>query len=246
MKNLKTETIAESKAVEKKISIIIPVFNEEKLINPLLFNLLSFIEGSNSEIIISDGHKDATTINSIEKRFLRLNNLKTIKAPLNRGNQMNAAAKNAEGDIFLFLHADTFLSEKAFNSIEIIMKEHVAGAFRISLDSGKLRYRLIGKIINLRTKLTNIPYGDQALFIRKDCFFSINGFFSHPIMEDIDLIRRLRKKGDNINISDYEVITSCRRWEREGMIKCTLRNWYILLMYYLGKHPESLIKYYHY
>lgn len=245
MVTLITEAIEENKVVGK-ISIIIPVFNEAKLINPLLSHLLSTIEETESEIIISDGHKDSTTINSIEKKFLCLNKLKTIKAPLNRGNQMNAAAKNADGDIFLFLHADTCLSEKAFKSIRIIMKEHCAGAFRIRLDSKKLQYRVIEKLINLRTKLTNTPYGDQALFIRKDSFFSLNGFFPHPIMEDIDLIRRLRNRGEKIYISDHEVMTSCRRWEREGVVKCTLRNWYLLLMYYLGKHPDSLIKYYHY
>lgn len=230
-----------------KLSIIIPVYNEEKRINSLLSHLVAITLPLESEILISDGHKDLTTINSIDKHYLLLNNIITVTAPLNRGNQMNKAAEIAKGETLLFLHADTFISQTALESIpQSLGGKTSAGAFKLGIDSKKLRYRLIEKLINSRTRLTKTPYGDQAFFIRKDYFFHMNGFFKFPIMEDIDLMRRIKKDKGNIIIADYQVITSGRRWEKEGFFRCTLRNWFILIMYYIGVHPNKLIKYYKY
>ncbi len=229
-----------------KISIIVPVYNEEQLINPLLSHLVSITSQIKSEIIISDGHKEATTLDTIDNRYLSTHKIKTITAPLNRGNQMNKAAETASGEILLFLHADTLISQTAFENIPILLDEKRAGAFRLGIDSKKLRYRIIEKLINIRTKLTKNPYGDQAFFIKRDYFYKMNGFFKFPVMEDIDLMRRIKKDGETILISGHKVITSCRRWEKEGFFKCTFRNWLILVMYYCGEHPDRLIKYYKY
>jgi hypothetical protein len=100
-------------------------------------------------------------------------------------------------------------------------------------------------MVYIRTRITGIPYGDQAIFIKKDFFAGMNGYQEIPIMEDVELMRRIKKSGYKICIIPQRVSTSPRRWEKEGIIYCTLRNWALISLYLSGFKPEKLAKFYY-
>ena len=136
---------------------------------------------------------------------------------------MNKGASAAKGDILLFLHIDTELPEGAFAGISSVIDdgEYAGGAFDLGIESGRWIFRLIEKLVFVRTRATRIPYGDQAIFIRRECFETLKGFKDIPIMEDVEFMRRLKKSGYKISIIPQKVKTSSRRWEREGVLYCT-------------------------
>jgi hypothetical protein len=118
------------------------------------------------------------------------------------------------------------------------------GAFNLGISSGKWIYRVIAGAASLRSRLTRIPYGDQAIFIRRDEFRNLGGYPVIPIMEDVALMRQIKNRGGKITIIPHPVETSPRRWQREGVVCGTLRNWLLLLAYFLGRSPEKLARYY--
>lgn len=118
------------------------------------------------------------------------------------------------------------------------------GAFDLGISSDKWIYRLIARTASLRSRLTRLPYGDQAIFIRRDEFRNLGGYPVIPIMEDVALMRQIKKRGGNINIIAHPVATSPRRWEREGVLYATLSNWLLQAAYFLGRSPEKLARYY--
>jgi len=115
----------------------------------------------------------------------------------------------------------------------------------LGINSDRRVFRLTEQFVSIRTHLTRIPYGDQAIFIRREVFDRLNGFKEIPIMEDVDLMWRIKKAGDKIYIIPEKVTTSPRRWEREGILYCTLRNWIIVILYLLGAKPEKLARHYY-
>ncbi len=159
---------------------------------------------------------------------------------------MNKGASLARGDILLFLHADTRLPKSALQNISSVMekKDIVGGAFDLSIQSDRPIFRIIEKAASVRSRITRIPYGDQAPFIRKDYFHAVGGFKEMPLMEDVEFMRRLKKAGDKICIVSEKVKTSPRRWETEGILYCTLRNWTIRSLYSLGVSPTKLMRFY--
>jgi GT2 family glycosyltransferase len=159
---------------------------------------------------------------------------------------MNAGAKIAHGDVLLFLHADTRLPAGAFNGICNVLgnRKYVAGAFDLGFDSDRFVYRSICFWGRVRNRVLNTPYGDQGIFIRKDYFESIGCFKEIALMEDVDLMRRIRRDGEKIRILRDRVTTSVRRYENVGPLRGVLRNAAILTMYYLGVCPEKLSKFY--
>jgi hypothetical protein len=120
----------------------------------------------------------------------------------------------------------------------------VGGAFDLSIDQPGMFFRLIEKVACLRSRITRIPYGDQAIFVRRDYFVSVGGFKPVPLMEDVDLMMRIRRRGDRIFITREKVKTSARRWAEEGAIRCTLRNWAVMLLYLTGVPPHKLVRWY--
>ena len=163
-----------------------------------------------------------------------------------RARQMNAGAAVASGDILLFLHADTRLPDNAFQKISSAMGQgrYVAGAFELGIDSSSLAIKIIARTAAWRSRLTRIPYGDQAIFIGRNYFHKIGCFKDIPLMEDVELMRRIKRMGDKICILRDRVSTSPRRWEQEGVIYCSLRNVIILTLYYMGVSPDRLARYY--
>lgn len=223
------------------ISVILPVWKEVSIINHTIGNILSSEYRGDMEIIVVDGSAEGETTHAVQNKKVQ-----KIVSEKGRSQQMNAGATIARGGILLFLHADTLLPRNALHAISSIMqkKELVGGAFDLGIDSPRSVFRLIETAASLRSRITRIPYGDQGIFIRKDYFHAIGGFKEIPLMEDVDLMRRIKKAGDKICILPLKVKTSPRRWEKEGIVRCTLRNWALITLYCLGFSPEKLTKLY--
>ncbi len=232
---------AESYPIAPRFSIIIPVINEEAVINSALDHVGNIRAGASVEIIVVDGDPEGSTI-----RAIRDGHVKTAVGKRGRGRQMNRGAALARGDILIFLHADTRLPSGAFGFIDRALRDPArpAGAFDLSIANRRPVYRMLAGIASCRSRLTRIPYGDQAFFFRRDYFHAMGGFSDIPLMEDVEIMRRLKRRGAGIAIIDRPVTTSARRWEKEGIIKCTLRNWLLISLYLAGASPERLAKFY--
>ena len=222
-------------------SIIIPVLKEETIINGVIDHLQNLERNEETEIIVVDGDTEAGTLRAILSGDVR-----KVKSPRGRARQMNEGAGVARGDILLFLHADTELSPDALKLIATAMQDerYVAGAFDLGIKSESLIFRIIEYVASLRSRITDIPFGDQAIFIRKDYFEKIGGYKDIPIMEDMEIMGRIKRLGDRITIIKQRVKTSPRRWEKESVIGCTLRNWLLQMLYVLHVSPDKLSKLY--
>ncbi|HUT86291.1 MAG TPA: glycosyltransferase family 2 protein, partial [Elusimicrobiales bacterium] len=149
-------------------------------------------------------------------------------------------------NILVFLHADTYLPQNAFNEIEKVMEQNFhAGAFRLAIESKNKILKMIEFFANLRTKITNVPYGDQALFITKELFDNLGGFKNIAIMEDIEFAKRIKRSKHKIFIVESSVSTSPRRWEKRGVILTTLKNLFLRICYYLGVDTGKIYKLYY-
>lgn len=225
------------------ISIIIPVYQEMAVIQKTISHVRRLAKGASAEIIVVDGDIQGSTLQVIDQSDI----IKTI-APKGRASQMNKGASLAKGEILLFLHADTFLPESALRTLQSAHKKKArwaGGAFELGIDASAKYYRIIEQAVKLRTRLTKIPYGDQAIFIKKEIFFNLGGFPPIPLMEDVSLMRIARKAGLEIIILPMQVKTSSRRWEEEGVLYCTLRNWVLLILYHAGIPPKKLVQLYY-
>lgn len=223
------------------ISIILPVLNEAGRINELITHLRGLRSEVAIEIIVVDGDPRGSTITAI-----RDSGVITSIAEKGRARQLNRGALFASGDVLLFLHADTFLPADALVRVKATMDDgrYVAGAFDLGIDAERRIFRVTERYVAFRTRLTRVPYGDQAFFVRKGYFGKIGGYKEIPLMEDVEMMRRIRKRGDRIFLVPEQVMTSARRWEKEGILYCTLRNWALRLSYALGVPPERLEKWY--
>jgi rSAM/selenodomain-associated transferase 2 len=235
-------------ATNTQFSIIIPVYNETAVINHTLTNLVRVFASFQCEAIVVDGNPLGNTIASIDPLFHSEKiNLKTmISQKSGRAVQMNTGAGLAKGKVLLFLHADTILSGQAICRMlqQVEDPSLTCGAFSLGIRHSNKAYRLIEFMANRRSKITRLPYGDQAQFFRKDYFESLGGFADIPLMEDVEIMQRVKKRKDRCWILPEKVYTSARRWEKEGILYCTLRNWTLISLYSLGVSPQRLVKYY--
>jgi len=219
------------------ISVIIPALNEAHNIAGTITNTG---HGNNAEVIVVDGGSIDNTV-FIAKTL----GAKVINSFPPRSRQMNQGAEAASKDILLFLHADTLLPEN-FNRhvLGALTRPGVAaGAFELRIDSPVPSLKLIERVANWRSRALNMPYGDQAIFMFSNVFRQMGGFRNLPIMEDFELIRRLRKKGDVVTLHQ-PVITSPRRWLNHGILKTTFINQLIVLSYFLGLSPDTISRLY--
>ena len=219
------------------ISIIIPVLNEAAIIPSTLQRLQN---NRDLEIIVVDGGSNDNTV-----KIVREMGLKIIVVSGGRATQMNAGANIAQGNILLFLHVDTQLPPNFSNLIKQTLKQPqvIAGAFELAIEGKKRSLRWIEVLVKMRSHLLSLPYGDQAIFITKQVFKDVGGFADLPIMEDFELIQRLKRQG-KIAIAPAAVITSGRRWQKLGVWKTTLINQLVIAGYYLGIPPAKLSKFY--
>lgn len=223
------------------LSIIIPVLHEEASIDKSLSRLRGLPANNAPEIIVVDGDPSGSTIGRI-----RRDGIITAAGPPGRGSQMNRGAALASGDVLLFLHADTLLPENALTLIVSALQNerYIGGAFDLGIATSRNIFRITEKYVAFRTRLTRVPFGDQAVFLRRAYFERIGGYRNIPIMEDVELMTRIRKLGGRICILPEKVMTSARRWEKEGVVRATLRNWMLQLLYLLGVPPERLARFY--
>jgi rSAM/selenodomain-associated transferase 2 len=230
-----------SKSTNPVISVIIPVLNEADGINGLVSHLRDLEAGKDIEIIVVDGDPAGCTIKAIHDA-----GVVTAIGERGRAVQMNRGAALAEGDILLFLHADTLLPRNAFTRIHEAFQEagYMAGCFDLGIRAARTMFRITECYVALRTRITRIPFGDQAIFIRREYFERIGGYREFPIMEDVELMRRVRRRGDVICVIPEKALTSARRWEREGVLFTTFRSWMLQTLYCCGVSPKHLARFY--
>lgn len=224
-----------------RISIIIPTLNESKTIDATLRYLEPLRQQGHEVIVVDGGSQDDT---------LKLANCgadKLLQTEPGRGHQMNTGASQASGDILWFVHADTHVPEKAAQQILEVLdnKNYHWGRFDIRLSGKSLLLRVVEKLMNLRSCITGIATGDQGIFVRRDTFTAIGGFMPLPLMEDIEISRRLKKWARPCCLHT-KLITSSRRWEEKGVIRTILLMWRLRLAYALGVSPEKLVHAYKY
>lgn len=220
------------------ISIIIPVLNEATSIDRVLKRIR--LQPGNPEVIVVDGGSMDSTL-ALSKAAAD----KVLGAPRGRANQMNAGAAIASHEVLLFLHADTFLPDDATSMVTQGLASGLYnwGRFDVDIDGRPRMLRLVALLMNWRSRLTGIATGDQAIFITKREFCSVGGFPAQPLMEDIELSSRLKRRSAPLCLR-ARVSTSGRRWENGGVWRTIFLMWVLRLRYWLGAPAEQLAKAY--
>ncbi len=170
---------------------------------------------------------------------------KVVASECGRARQMNAGADVATGDILLFLHADSRLPLGFAHHVRRMLSEPgvVAGAFELGIDAPGRGLRVVESVANWRSRRRQLPYGDQAIFLKASLFREVGQFSDISIMEDVELIRRLRRKG-RVAIAPAVVASSARRWEKLGVCRTTLINWASVAAYLLGVDASRIARWY--
>ena len=220
------------------LSIIIPVLNEIESIEKSSLSLIKKRDKADIELIFVDGGSDDGTAEYLHDFALKFNKVLCLNAcSKGRALQMNLGAQNADYPCLLFVHADTLLPDDFFEQIMKAMATgYLWGRFDVSLSNPAWYFKMIGFMINLRSRLTKISTGDQGLFIKKTEFLEIEGFSNMPLMEDVDITKRLRKRSLPF-LSSLKVVTSSRRWEKHGVIRTVLLMWVLRGLFFLGISP---------
>ena len=219
-----------------KLSIVIPALNEAKILG----NTLQSLKDQPFEIIVVDGGSKDDTV-EVALKF----SSHVFISHRGRGIQQHTGAYQARGDVLLFLHADTLLPLGYQHMIDHVMAYPavVFGAFCLRIHPPNPAHNLIAFMADIRSRILKVPYGDQAIFVRRSAYFKVGGFKDWPIMEDVDLVRRLNRAG-GFKLAQGFIQTSARRWQRENLVHTTLRNWSLIIRYCLGVSPHALARHY--
>ena len=218
----------------QKYSVIIPALNEADFIGATLERLQPARARGHEVILVDGGSVDDTC------RIAAAGVDRILQCGPNRGAQMNHGAQAAGGDILLFLHADT-LAPHDFDSIldDRGVCGNAWGSFDVRLSGSRIMFRCIERMMNLRSRLTGVVMGDQAIFTGRSLFNRMNGYADIPLMEDIELTGRLKKVSSPIRIGQ-PVVSSSRRWERHGTARTVLLSWKLRCCYAIGADPHKL------
>ena len=222
--------------MSQKISIIIPVLNEAKILERTLSELRSEL-GDHELIIVDGGSTDGSV--PIAERYG-----KVVASARGRAKQLNVGAAAASGDILVFLHADIWLESGALVAVETALcSGYIGGGFRQKIDAKNVLYRAIEIVGNIRGKYLKVFYGDSGIFLKRADFKKIGGFPELPILEEMEFSRALRKLGKTTLVIPH-IHISARRWETKGIVRTTVNNWLITFLYFLRFSPERLAKLY--
>lgn len=216
------------------LSVIVPVLNEAAVIETAL-RALQPLRAAGHEVIVADGGSSDGTQNLARPWCDTL-----VNAELGRAVQMNAGAAAARGDVLLFLHADTQLPADAAQALQVFLTTSKAwGRFDARLSGSRFLFKVISWFMNTRSRLTGICTGDQALFVRRSAFERLGGFAAQPLMEDIELSRRLRDVSRPYCVVS-PVTTDSRRWQQQGAWATIFLMWRLRWRYWRGESAESL------
>lgn len=221
------------------LSIVVPALDEAVNLERLLPDLAARCPGV--EVIVADGgSRDATA--AIARRA----GARVVESPRGRARQMNAGARAASGDVLLFLHADTALPDGAVEAIAAALADPrvVGGRFDVRFTSPRWPFRMIAALMNVRSRWSGISTGDQGIFVRRAAFDALGGYADIPLMEDVELTRRLKRAGRLASLR-LRVTTSSRKWEREGIARTIALMWTLRLLYACGASPARLVGWYY-
>ncbi|HJR00715.1 MAG TPA: TIGR04283 family arsenosugar biosynthesis glycosyltransferase [Methylomirabilota bacterium] len=223
-----------------KLVIVIPALDEAANLARLLPDLARDCPGA-AIVVVDGGSRDDTAAVVARQPGARL-----LASERGRALQMNHGAREADGDTLLFLHADTRLPEGAAGAIEAALAEPgvVAGRFDVRFDNEGALFRTIAWFMNARSRASGICTGDQAIFVRRADFEAIGGYPEIPLMEDIELSRRLKRRG-RLRALRLRVTTSARKWEREGPLRTIGLMWALRFLHFCGVAPARLHRWYY-
>jgi rSAM/selenodomain-associated transferase 2 len=218
-----------------RLTIIIPARDEADRLGAVLTRLASTPE---LQVVVVDGQSVDRT-----SEIARDAGAVVIPSPPGRGRQMNAGAEVADGEVLLFLHADTLLPDDFTEHVHMVLARPgvVAGAFELRIDAPHRSLRVVERLVRWRSRRRQMPYGDQAIFMRAETFREVGGFPPLPVMEDYEMMRRLRRLG-RIGMAPAAVLTSARRWLACGIWRTTLQNQLCVVAYHLGVPPERIAR----
>mgnify|MGYP001228922606 FL=1 len=219
-----------------KISIIIPTHNVAQLVIPTLQSL-GTLDGLDliREVIFSDGGSDDST-----EGIASACGAKFIQGPAGRGEQLQRGVEASTGSWLLILHADTRLSSGWEKHLQNFMQEHKshAGYFQFALEDTGIRPYVLARLVSLRCRLFSLPYGDQGLFISRDLYEAVGGYAEMPLMEDVDLVRRIGR--DNLREIDITATTSAARYQKYGYLFRTIYNLFCMILFFFGVSPSKI------
>jgi len=221
----------------QSLSIVIPVLDEDRVIGATLAALQP-MRAAGIEVVVADGgSRDATR--AIAAPLCD----RVVDAPRGRALQMNAGAEASRGDILVFLHADTMLPTNAPEAIRAALSSRAWGRFDVAISGGGALLALVAAMMNVRSRVSGIATGDQAIFVRRDAFRRAGAFPAIPLMEDVALSRALKRISAPACLRE-RVVTSGRRWREHGTLATILLMWRLRLAFALGADPRSLARRY--
>lgn len=220
------------------VSIIVPVLNESTSVVSALERLAA-LRNAGTEVIVVDGGSDDDTVALARPLCDRM-----VDSGRGRALQMNRGAAEASGEVLLFLHADTVLPERADQALGgFLSSDRAWGRFDVRLSGRRPLFRVIALMMNQRSRLTGIATGDQGIFVRRSLFEALGGFRELPLMEDVELCRRLRRVSRPFCIRT-PVVTDSRRWEQLGSWRTIMLMWRLRWRYWRGADPTELARAY--
>ena len=218
------------------VSVIVPLLDDTAAATALVGQILP---DPRAEIILVDGGSDA----ALDRLAGQRRDVRLIRTPPGRARQMNAGATFAEGAWLLFLHADSRLPAGWLDAFQHLLPQMSGGWFRFALDDPAWQARVIERGVRWRVRVFGLPYGDQGFFVRREMFQQLGGYSDLPLMEDVDFIRRVQRHGRVVELP-LALMTSSRRWQRDGWWRRSILNLALVTLYLGGVAPARLASWY--